>query len=63
MSKAEHFTNREIRQMVDEIDTAGDNLTAWEIKFIADLIDRDAKDFTDNQKKQVVRIWNERMST
>jgi|TARA_Y100000296_G_C5072398_1_gene205591 hypothetical protein len=48
---------------IDELGTNSDNklfdLKPWDIKFIADLIDRDITDFTEPMKKQIDRIYEE----
>jgi len=46
--------------LVDHIDSFGKNLTAWEIKFIADLIDNPRETFSKRQIKIINRIYDEK---
>ncbi len=48
--------------MLNEIDDRGEELTPWEVRFVADLIDRDPARFTGPQASIVERIWRERVS-
>jgi hypothetical protein len=44
---------------VEHIDTFGKNLTDWEVKFIADLIDNPPKVFSPKQLAIIARIYDE----
>lgn len=46
--------------LVAHIDSFGKGLNAWEIGFIADLIDHPPKEYTSNMIKVIHRIYNEK---
>lgn len=50
------------RQLVQEIDDAGIGLSKSEINFIADLIDRDVTEFTQEQTRRVKAIHQKRVN-
>ena len=53
--------NAEFLVMIEEIDEFGQDLTEWEVRFIADLIDRYVTAFSSGQAKQIERIHEERV--
>jgi hypothetical protein len=46
---------------LDDIDARGQRLTPWEIRFVADMIDRGLTSFTDRQGEIIQRIWEEKV--
>lgn len=58
LSQAE---NAKLRSMVDEIDEDGEDLSEWEVEFIANLIDNDVQSFTDKQAEIIRRIHKDRL--
>ena len=46
--------------LVQHIDSFGKGLKAWDVKFIADLLDHPPKRYTTNMIKQIHRIYDER---
>jgi hypothetical protein len=51
----------ELRKMVEEIDTKGEGLTDWELRFIADLTDNSSGFYSAAQATVIERIWKHRM--
>jgi len=47
----------EIISIIDCIDSFGKNLSEWEIKFIADLIDNPPEEYSSKQIKIIARIY------
>ena len=48
--------NQHLLDLLQEIDEDGEDLSEWEIAFIADLIDNDCTVFSDRQEQRIVRI-------
>jgi hypothetical protein len=48
-------------EIVDCIDSFGKNLTDWEKKFIADIVDNPPKNFSEKQIKIIKRIYDEKV--
>ena len=46
--------------LVEHIDSFGHGLSEWEIKFIADLIDKPPKEYTPPMIKVINRIYNQK---
>ena len=55
------WTDEDFVEAVNEIDNCGEDLSEWEIEFISSLINGDWKHFTDKQKEQIVRIYEEKL--
>ena len=55
-NKAEQF---EPVVLVNHIDSFGKGLKAWDVKFIASMIDEPPKHYTTNMIKQIHRIYDE----
>jgi hypothetical protein len=53
--------NKELLDLVWDIDEKGENLTPWEVNFIGDLVDKKVKRFTPKQAKQIRRVAEERI--
>ncbi len=53
--------NKELQDMVWDIDERGENLTPWEVDFIGNLIDKKTSRFTPKQATQIKRIAEERI--
>lgn len=51
----------QLRELVEEIDDRGEDLTDWEIGFIANIIDKDLRTFTKAQANAIRRIHRERV--
>jgi len=48
-------------KMIEIIDKEGENLTKWEINFVADIIDRKQKWFSEKQYDLIERIYEEKV--
>jgi hypothetical protein len=46
--------------MVQVIDEEGQNLTTWEVNFIASLIDKPPKTYSLKQMEIIIRIYDEK---
>ncbi len=46
--------------LVHHIDSFGKNLSKWDIDFIADMIDDPPEEYSKNQKKQILRIYDQK---
>lgn len=53
-------TGHEPKVLVEHIDTFGKNLTEWEIKFIANLIDNPPQFYSERQIEIINRIYDEK---
>jgi len=51
----------ELHDMLQDIDYDGEGLTAWEVDFVGDLIDRDQRYFTARQAQIIKRIYSQRV--
>jgi len=49
-------------KLLIEIDQSGADLTPWEVKFVADLIDRGVTQFSPKQMAMIQRIYEERVT-
>lgn len=49
------------RQLLDIVDSDGTNLTRKEVDFVADLIDRDVKEFTAQESRSISRLHQRRV--
>lgn len=58
---SEVVDHEEILELVQIIDREGEDLTEWEIEFIASIIDEDIQQFTRKQAAIVRRIHKERV--
>lgn len=54
------LTQAMVKELVGFIDEHGENLTKWEIKFIAGLIDDPPGEYSAKQSKTVMKIYRER---
>ena len=54
------MTEFDPRALVEHIDIFGKNLSEWEIKFIADLIDHPEKRITPKMEEIINRIYDEK---
>lgn len=54
------MTEFEPQVLVEHIDSFGKNLSDWEIKFIADLIDNPRERFSPKQIEIINRIYDEK---
>lgn len=54
------MTKEEIEEMIFDIDNLGEDLTDWEIDFIADLIDNPPKEYSDGHIRKIKQIYNQR---
>lgn len=50
----------EIEEMIFDIDNNGEDLTNWEIGFIADLIDNPPEEYSPSQITKIEQIYNQR---
>lgn len=57
---SEEKRQKDLREMVEEIDEEGQKLSEWEIDFIAYLMDNDVRRFSERQEKIIRRIHEER---
>lgn len=51
--------NRNLRVMVQEIDEQVEEMTEWEMNFIASLIDGDVFRFSPKQERMIRKIWED----
>lgn len=51
-----------LRELLEEIDTRGQDLTDWEIGFVAKFIDEEPDFFTRNEGDKIQQIYMERVS-
>lgn len=51
----------QLRSMVEEIDRLGEDLTPWEIEYIAGIIDKNTQTFSTKQADIIRRIYEERI--
>ena len=57
MSRMEELVDK-----IQEIDNDGEDLTKWEIDFIASFIDSPPRHFTVRQEEIINRIYNQRVA-
>lgn len=53
-------TGFEPQVLVEHIDSFGKNLSEWEIKFIANLIDNPPRNYSEKQIEIINRIYDEK---
>lgn len=58
---AEVNRNKELREIVREIDQTGQGLTEWEAEFVGDLVERDQRMFSERQETVIRRIHGARL--
>ena len=51
----------EIKEILEEIDTKGKGLTDWELKFVADILERKQETFSTKQENMIRKILEERV--
>lgn len=61
MSSPRDAKTEDLLDMVSEIDVCAENLTEWEVDFIAELIDNPPFYISQAQEFQIKRIYKERM--
>jgi len=54
------MSNFDPKILVEHIDNFGKNLSAWEIKFISDLIDNPPETYSPKQIEIINRIYDEK---
>lgn len=52
--------HEDVLMMLRELDDMEGDLTDWEMKFIADLIDREPDHFTERQAEKIRQIYEEK---
>lgn len=57
MDETDHLR---LESMLYEIDERGEGLTVWEVRFVADLVDRGETRYTPKQAAQLEQIYAER---
>jgi len=58
---SEKITDKfEVDEIISHIDDFGRNLTEWEIKFIANLIDNPPQEYSKKQIEIINRIYDEK---
>ena len=53
-------TDHDLAVLVYHIDSFGKNLSDWDIKFIANMIDNPPEEYSKNQRKQILRIYDQK---
>jgi len=48
--------NKQLLDLLYEIDTDGQDLTEWEVEFVARLLDADTREFTEREARRIVRV-------
>lgn len=61
MEQMTEHSNPDIRDMLDEIDEDGEDLTDWEVKFVGDLVDRQMDVFSPSQADVIRKIHSQRV--